>query len=137
MERYTNQFTCSAFLLLVSALVAVPAGAQEPCENLASIEMPNVTFTAATSLAAQWEIPSNPGPFGDPGGRKVSVSFCRVEGYSAPTSDSHIGFEVWLPLASDWNGRFLAAGNPGFIGSIGHGALAGIVERGYVAASTG
>jgi len=28
---------------------------------------------------------------------QVSVPFCRIVGVATPTSDSHIGFEVWLP----------------------------------------
>jgi hypothetical protein len=126
-------------LLLLQAavlLLTVSASAQQPCEKLASVKIPNVTITLAVSVGPQWEIPSTPGMFGTPAGQKVSVSFCRVEAYSAPTSDSHIGFEVWLPLAANWNGRFLAAGNPGFVGGIARGALAGIVQNGYVAAST-
>ena len=30
---------------------------------------------------------------------KVGAPFCRVIGVATPTSDSHIGFEVWLPPA--------------------------------------
>lgn len=124
-------------LLLASfALVSIPAAAQQPCENLASVKIPNVTITSAKAITPPWEIPATGGMFGTPRGQKVAVPFCRVEGFSAPTSDSHIGFEVWLPLASSWNGKFLAAGNPGFIGGIARGALAGIVQKGYVAAST-
>jgi hypothetical protein len=29
---------------------------------------------------------------------------------------------VWLPKAAGWNGKFLAVGNPGFIGGIARGA---------------
>jgi len=67
---------------------------------------------------------------------KIPVPFCRVEAYSAPTSDSHIAIEVWLPVAANWNGKFLAAGNPGFIGSLSSAGLAGIMQRGFVAAGT-
>ena len=38
------------------------------------------------------------------GTAKVSIPFCRVIGVATPTADSHIGFEVWLPPASGWNG---------------------------------
>jgi feruloyl esterase len=124
------------FLLACIALVSIPAEAQQPCESLASIQIPNVTITSAKDMNPQWEIPATGGMFGTPGGQKVSVAFCRVEAFSAPTIDSHIGFEVWLPKAASWNGRFLAVGNPGFFGAIARGAMAGIVQKGYVAAST-
>jgi feruloyl esterase len=74
--------------------------------------------------------------FGTSKGQMVNVPFCRVEGFSAPTSDSHIGFEVWLPLINEWNGRLLAVGNPGFIGGVSRGALSDIVRQGSVAVST-
>ena len=98
--------------------------------------MPHVTFTSAAAITPPWEIPPTAGMFGTPKGQMVNVSFCRVEGFSAPTSDSHIGFEVWLPLAAEWNGRILAVGNPGFIGGVSRGALSDIVRKGYVAVST-
>ena len=34
------------------------------------------------------------------------MPFCRAIGVATPTADSHIGFEVWLPPASSWNGKF-------------------------------
>jgi feruloyl esterase len=59
-----------------------------------------------------------------------------VIAFSAPTSDSHISFEVWLPPASSWNGKFEAVGNGGFIGQIGYGALETALKRGYATAGT-
>jgi feruloyl esterase len=137
MKRRMGSVLCIA-LFASFVLVSIPAAAQQSCESLAALKIPNVTFTAATSInpPPAWEAPKTAGPFGTPGGLKVSVSFCRVEGYSQPASDSHIGFEVWLPPAASWNGKLLALGNPGFIGSIVHGGLAGAMQRGYVAAST-
>jgi feruloyl esterase len=112
--------------------------AQQTCETLASVKLPNVTISSARSIDAppDWEVPSTGGRFGTPAGLKVSVPFCRVVGFATPTSDSHIGFEVWLPKASNWNGKYLAVGNPGFIGQISYGGLAGTLQRGYATAST-
>ena len=94
-------------------------------------------LTAFSSPEPQgWQLPAQSGFASTPAGLKVSVPLCRVEGYSAATSDSRIGFEVWLPAAANWNGMFLAGGNPGFIGSIARSALAGVVQRGYATAST-
>jgi feruloyl esterase len=124
------------YLLAAFSLTSVPASAQQSCESLTSVRMPHGTFTSATAITPPWEIPPTSGTFGTPAGQMVNVSFCRVEGFSAPTTDSHIGFEVWLPLAAQWNGKLLAVGNPGFIGGVSRGALSGIVQRGYVAVST-
>jgi len=115
---------------------SVPANAQQSCQNLKSVRMQNVTITSAVAITPPWEIPPTSGMFGTPKGQRVNVSFCRVEGFSAPTSDSHIGFEIWLPLAEEWNGKLLAVGNPGFIGGVSRGALAEIVQKRYVAVST-
>jgi hypothetical protein len=61
--------------------------------------------------------------------------FCRVTGILAPTTDSSIHFEVWLPEA-DWNGRFLGVGNGGFAGAIGYGNLGGNLKRGFATAGS-
>jgi feruloyl esterase len=128
-------------LLFVFACVAsVPAqvSAQQSCESLASLKIANVTITSATAISAppDWEVPSTPGRFGTPPGLKVSVPFCRVAAFAAPTSDSHISFEVWLPTTANWNGNYVGIGNPGFIGAISYGGLVREIARGSVAAST-
>src|ERR1700675_1732379 len=96
-------------LLLWAVTVAL---AQTPCERLKSLSLPNTTIIAAESVAA--------GPFRPPGqGEGVSVmlpAHCRVAAVLAPSSDSHIEMEVWLP--ADWNGKFEAVGNGGWAGNI-------------------
>jgi feruloyl esterase len=134
MNRRSAPVVLIAFLV-ACALFSVPGAAQQSCESLASIKIPNVTITAAKAGAPGFELPAQTGLMNMPA-RQVKVPFCRVEAYSAPTSDSHIGIEVWLPVAANWNGRFLAAGNPGFIGSLSSSGLAAIMENGYVAAGT-
>jgi hypothetical protein len=69
-------------------------------------------------------------------------AFCRVEGVSSPTADSHIRFEVWLPRPAAWNQRFLSTGEGGFAGQVRYGgsgldaALDENLRRGYATAST-
>ena len=58
-----------------------------------------------------------------------------MSGVLTPSADSHIEFEVWLPVAG-WNGKYLGVGNGGFAGSIGYTALADAVANGYAASST-
>lgn len=129
--------------LLLAGLVGVvlaapPVSAQQSCESLASLSIPNVTITMAKAISTppDFEVPSTGGRFGTPPGLKVSVPFCRVAGFATPTSDSHIGFEVWLPTAANWNGKYVGIGNPGFIGSISYGGLVREVARGSATAST-
>ncbi|HXJ17497.1 MAG TPA: tannase/feruloyl esterase family alpha/beta hydrolase [Candidatus Polarisedimenticolia bacterium] len=125
-------------LLAGFAIAPTPASAQQSCESLASLKIPNVTLTIARSIEPppDFEVPSLPGRYGTPQGLKVSVPFCRVAGFAAPTTDSHISFEVWLPLAANWNGKYVGAGNPGFVGAISYGGMSREVARGYATAST-
>ena len=44
----------------------------------------------------------------------LDAPFCRVEGAIKPTPDSDIRFEVWLPPADKWNGKYEGVGNGGF-----------------------
>jgi feruloyl esterase len=99
---------------------------------LASLALPTATITAAQPVAA--------GAFSPAGGRGGQAfadlpAFCRVTATLAPSPDSDIKIEVWLP-ASGWNGKFLAVGNGGWNGNIDTGALAAGLRRGYAAAST-
>lgn len=80
------------------------------------------------------------GAFAPSSGNKAAIyktmpEFCRVSGALAPSPDSHIEFEVWMPLTG-WNGKYLGIGNGGFAGSISYTALADAVLRGYAASST-
>ncbi|MFL6753596.1 MAG: tannase/feruloyl esterase family alpha/beta hydrolase [Sphingomicrobium sp.] len=59
---------------------------------------------------------------------------CRITGIIRSTSDSEIGFELWLP--DSWNGRFSQLGNGGFAGNIDHPSLANEIRRGNAAAMT-
>lgn len=126
----------SVVALATLAIASGTAAAQQSCESLKSIKIPNVTITSVTAGSPGFELPAQSGLLGETPARKIPVPFCRIEAISAPSSDSHIGIEVWLPIATHWNGNFLAAGNPGFIGSLSSGGLAEIMQRGYVAAGT-
>jgi feruloyl esterase len=122
-------------LLAVLAFVSIPAMAQQSCESLKSIKVPNITITSVESGGAGYQLKAESGFVNAPG-IKVTAPFCRIQAFSAPTPDSHIGIEIWLPDAANWNGKFLAAGNPGFIGSLSSSGIAQMMQRGYVAAGT-
>ncbi|PYR28329.1 MAG: tannase/feruloyl esterase family alpha/beta hydrolase [Acidobacteria bacterium] len=107
-----------------------PASNGTACENLAALTVPGVSIRSATAVPA--------GPFTVPGARQEIVlpAFCRIEAVARPTSDSEIRFEVWMPPADAWNGKFQGVGNGGYSGAIGYTALATALRRGYAAAST-
>ena len=115
-------------MFMISAVGATPARAAD-CATLLNTRLPDTTLTVARSAPA--------GKFVPPYGRPLDKvpAFCRVAGVIRPTSDSYIRFEVWLPV-SDWNGKFLSAGNGGFAGSINYNSMAGNLRRGYATAGT-
>jgi feruloyl esterase len=53
----------------------------------------------------------------------------------APTTDSDIKIEVWMPL-SGWNGKYNAVGNGAFSGSMPYPAMITALTRGYAAGGT-
>jgi feruloyl esterase len=73
---------------------------------------------------------------GTVGTAKVSVPFCRAIGVATPTADSHIGFEVWLPPAGQWNGKFRGEGSGGSAGAISPGPMRDALLGGYATMST-
>ena len=116
-------------LVCVSRMSAqtVPASA---CTSLAQQPLPNTTITTAQAITT--------GSFTPTGSTNAIGNlppFCRVSGVIAPTSESQILFEVWLPLEG-WNGKFAGVGNGGWAGTISFGPLAEQLRRGYAAAST-
>jgi len=134
MKHPVVSILCALFLAIL--LFTLPASAQQSCESLKSIKIPNVTITSVEKGSPGYELPGQSSSFGNMPPQKIQAPFCRIQAFSEPTSDSHIGIEVWLPNASNWNGRFLAVGNPGFIGSMASGGIARNMERGYVSAGT-
>ncbi len=108
---------------------AAPPAAGTACANLAALTIPGVVVRAATAIPA--------GAFTPPGSREMTLpAFCRVEAVARPTSDSEIKFEVWIPTADTWNGKFVGVGNGGYMGSISYPAMATELRKGYATAST-
>jgi len=122
-------------LILFAAMAALPLGAAT-CESLANAKLANTRITAAQTVAAG-AFPAPPA--GLPGQPPMDFSglpaFCRVQGVIEPAADSHIEFEVWLPVAG-WNGKYRGLGNGGFAGAIDFGALANSLAFGYAASAT-
>jgi hypothetical protein len=70
------------------------------------------------------------------GSTQIDVPVCRIVGEANPTADSRIGFEVWMPPASTWNGKFQAEGSGGSAGSISPGPMLTALKAGYATMST-
>src|SRR5581483_52874 len=67
---------------------------------------------------------------------KVDAPMCRIVGEATPTPDSRFGFEVWLPPASTWNGKFQGEGSGGSAGAISPGPMLTALKAGYATMST-
>ena len=131
-RQLTNSFCIT--LLAAAVLTPIPAAAA-PCSSLTALTLPHITITSATDVTA--------GPFTRPGPANPEAAtalnvpaFCRVIGVARPTSDSIINFEVWMPPAKAWNGKFLGVGNGAYYGSLSYGAMTDALRRGYATAST-
>jgi feruloyl esterase len=98
--------------------------ATETCERLRGLPLPDRATVTDTRTVA-----SNTAPFFAP------RDFCRVFVKIAPTADSDIKVEVWLPI-SDWNGKFQAVGNGDAAGAISYDAMIEAIRRGYATSST-
>jgi len=127
MKRSLVPIFFSALLVIAlasGALGARSAGAAT-CESLISLTLPDTTITLAESHAA--------GPFTPPGSATLQLpAFCRVAGVVTPA----VRFEVWLPTASAWNGKFQGVGNGGLAGTISYSAMGAALNRNYATAST-
>ena len=98
--------------------------ATETCDRLRGLSLPDhATVTDARAVAP------NAKPF------FASRAFCRAFVTIAPTADSDIKVEVWLPIA-DWNGKFQAVGNGDAAGVISYDAMIEAIRRGYATSST-
>ena len=87
--------------------LAVPLFAQTPCADMA--RLPNVSAAIQTA------------------------THCRVSITLRPTADSEIKSEVWLPAASEWNGKLLMEGGGGLVGSINTEGMTHAVREGMPA----
>lgn len=119
-----------ARVLRLSIMLALGAGASAaqaatPCEGLTALTPEESTITTAAVV----------GP-GSVAGQNVTVAMCRVEGIARPSSDSEIKFEVWLPLAEAWTGRFKQNGTGGYAGAIPYARLAQDIGDGFVTAGS-
>src|SRR6185437_12411883 len=111
---------------LAALAAGAPPAVAASCESLQNLSLPGTTISLAQSYAAGQVIT---------GTTTAPVDLCRVVGKIAPSSDSNINFEVWMP-SSNWTGRYEQVGNGGFAGSIVYGSLRAAVANNNATAST-
>ena len=133
-----NTQVCRAFVIATTlAAFGHPAGrlaAQQSCESLTSLRLDHASITSAAMLEAA-PLKTQPNAFFKLPPATVPAH-CEVKGMARPTSDSEIKFELWLPPAAAWNGKYFQHGNGGWAGSIPSYTLVTPLARGYAAAAT-
>ena len=130
-RRRASRYVQSAAAAAAIGFAASPAAALTCTQLASSFQRPNTTITTAQIVpAGTFVTPTTP-----PQTITNLPQFCRVAGFTTPTSDSHINFEVWVPELG-WNLKYLQAGCGGFCGSISYGSMAEPLRRGYASAAT-
>lgn len=123
------------FLAIAGVVAAVASIAAAPrnegCADIVRAGVSDVRVVSAREVApgTAWAESEAPGL------KRVAppkVGFCRVEG----VIEKEIGFELWLPLKGDWNGKMLGAGVGGDAGAYNYQDVARGLHRGYAAATT-
>jgi Tannase and feruloyl esterase len=125
-------------LVTLAAVVGSEAPETGTCARLAQLGIPEARVTSAAEVAAgSFSPPAALTPWlrGDPATYKSLPAFCRVVVLAAPSADSGIEIEVWMPVEG-WNGKLRGQGNGGFAGEINFRALARAVAQGYATAGT-
>ena len=110
--------------VLLAAFVPSPATSPIPspsCDQLTTMNWSGFTMDDVAEVATTATEPAH----------------CRVRG----TIDAQIRFELLLPAATDWNGRFLMGGGGGYVGTVQNQALqfAGpesVLSRGFATVGT-
>jgi len=115
------------FLAAAIPLAATLSPAQQRCEDLSKLVLPDIVIQSAVTVpAGSFRLPT-----GQATAPPVKVpAFCRVAGLVKP----ELRFELWLPTA--WNRKYIAVGNGGMAGSIPYPGMVDPLNRGYAVGGT-
>jgi len=133
-SRYLALVSVMALMPALAASAAKPAGGPENIQGDAAscAALAGKTIAPNTVIQSAEYLPDG----GTVGTTKVTAPFCRIIGVATPVADSHIGFEVWLPPAHQWNGKFRGEGSGGSAGAISPGPMRDALMMGYATMST-
>ena len=104
----------STIVLVLAFAFGLSYARAADCHRLVGERFNQALVVEADDIAA----PVTIADMATPEGVELKTSFCRVRGVITPTVDSDINFEVWLPPAGSWNGKYEGIGNGGFAGAI-------------------
>lgn len=139
----------SAFAFVASIVCsscAMHAYAAVSCEKLTGLKLGDGSVTAAKLVAAgQFAPPVNPQAGGGGGGGAQAAAakalyaklpdFCQVDATLAPSKDSAIHIEVWLP-SQGWNGKLVESGNGAFSSAFAYNVMGQVMLNGYASTSS-
>ena len=128
--RFKDSLLAQAWLVGLAVVPTLQAAPMQ-CADLISLKLPHTTIVSAKPIAAG---PTQMTTVMGPTTLDVPAR-CEVRAVSRPSSDSEIGFELWLPLTG-WNGNYQQKGNGGFAGTVNRAALVDPLRRGYAVAAT-
>ncbi len=117
----------------VVAMAPAMAWGQQECAKLAELKLPQVKIASAELIPAA--VDKTPTLLGQPQELKLPA-YCKVKAEANPTADSAIKFELWMPVAADWNGEFLQQGNGGLGGSINVAMMPQPLSHNFAVAAT-
>jgi feruloyl esterase len=103
------------------------------CSDLVGLRLTDGRITSATDVAAPFQTTTQ-APGNVP--MTVPVPFCFVQASLTPSADSDIHIEVWLPVKSSWNGKFLGVGNGALTGSVWQTSMVRPLQAGYAVAGS-
>jgi feruloyl esterase len=113
----------SKYLITVLALLTqVHAVYLNPnsCISLTNTKIANAKVRFATPIAAGSNFTGDSTETSYNALQTAIPAACRVACEVQTSSNSTARFEVWLPLATAWNSRFLAVGNGGWAGGVNY-----------------
>ncbi|MDQ6633309.1 MAG: tannase/feruloyl esterase family alpha/beta hydrolase [Gemmatimonadota bacterium] len=129
---------CISSSALAQATPDAPKGPDAAaCVALSKLDLSNLLDAPTRVLAARLvDVPAPPqGAIRESPAAVLAASpiaqYCQVTGYVAPQNK----FELRLPLAKDWNGKFLFSPCAGFCGSVNGSACIPSLARGYASAT--
>jgi hypothetical protein len=131
-HRVARQVLVKAGIMLMAGSGSI-LRAQTDCARLVDLSLDHTRIISAVWVPAG-DIPSTPNQTSRSAANVAA--HCEVKAVATPTSDSDINFELWLPAASDWNGKYLQIGSGGWGGVIGTRGLITPLNRGYATAAT-
>jgi feruloyl esterase len=106
---------------------AAPQAVARACamDAFANVQIPGATLTAVTAVDA--------GSYRPPGGQNLTnlPAFCRIDAKAAPTSQSNINFQLWVPEGGAWNGKLVTTGNGGYSPALSYSDMAYAMRQGY------